>query len=86
MEFYSNASYFCHVVPPPPPLPTPPPIEMEEPPTPPFYREPGKLFDRDSCEYLIHHVGHTADNKYIYCLLSSVDQDLLGILLLETVF
>lgn len=43
MEFYSNASYFCHVVPPPPPPPTPPPIEMEEPPTPPFYREPGKF-------------------------------------------
>ncbi|XP_052693645.1 histone-lysine N-methyltransferase 2C-like isoform X7 [Crassostrea angulata] len=27
-------------LPPPPPPPTPPPIEMEEPPTPPFYREP----------------------------------------------
>ncbi|XP_055997566.1 histone-lysine N-methyltransferase 2C-like isoform X11 [Ostrea edulis] len=30
-------------LPPPPPPPTPPPVEIEEPPTPPFYREPEPL-------------------------------------------
>lgn len=73
MEFYSYVFYFCYVVffflflfilff-----------IEMEEFFILFFYRELGKLFDRDSCEYLIYYVGYIVDNKYIYCLLFFVD-------------